>query len=363
MKQIMKHKKAIIILLVVLLAAGAGGYYFIHNQEKENQDNLNDSYSTSSMIDMNGNTHSFEKDEDGILNDSSGIGVAYSDTMKKYIESGNLFPGDLESSGYIFVYQPTVSGSSEESTDEVVQLSEDNAFYYMAVYRLPKEATSESQSYEQMFKEQYSHIEQIGETEDNIYYIAYNTDISQLNFSDEDKANIQELIEEIKNYKDYVCLYRLENSEEKTVGEFSAVSAQGDTVTQDVFSKYDITMVNIWSTTCEPCKEEMPELQELYEKLPDNVNFISICMDGADDTDLTQKILETYKSKFTVLYPDSALKKLVQDNYSAVPTTIFVDKNGNIVGDPMVGAPSGDVVQTYLDAIQERLDQLNSDAE
>ncbi|MEG0020092.1 MAG: TlpA disulfide reductase family protein, partial [Oscillospiraceae bacterium] len=62
---------------------------------------------------------------------------------------------------------------------------------------------------------------------------------------------------------------------------------EGNTITKDIFADYDLTMVNLWATTCGYCIEEMPELNELRKELQDegkSFNIISICMDiGSTD--------------------------------------------------------------------------------
>ncbi|MBQ7755573.1 MAG: TlpA family protein disulfide reductase, partial [Clostridia bacterium] len=57
---------------------------------------------------------------------------------------------------------------------------------------------------------------------------------------------------------------------------FSAKTLEGQKVTQEFFGQYDLTMVNVWASWCGPCKSELPELAELYGKLPENVGFLSI---------------------------------------------------------------------------------------
>ena len=58
---------------------------------------------------------------------------------------------------------------------------------------------------------------------------------------------------------------------------FKTVDLEGNEVTQDIFKDYDMTMINVWTTWCPYCIEEMPELETVYQKLPENVNFITIC--------------------------------------------------------------------------------------
>ena len=53
-----------------------------------------------------------------------------------------------------------------------------------------------------------------------------------------------------------------------SLSSFQTADLEGTTVTQDVFKDYDITMVNVWTTWCQYCVEEMPELEKVYRNLP-----------------------------------------------------------------------------------------------
>jgi thiol-disulfide isomerase/thioredoxin len=137
----------------------------------------------------------------------------------------------------------------------------------------------------------------------------------------------------------------------KSIGEFNTKTLDGSTITEESLKDYDLTMINIWATYCGPCKEEMKDLAKLYESLPENVNLTSICMDAADEADLAQKIVDSNGVKFKVIIPDDKLNESFL-NY-VVPTTFFVDKAGNMVGEPVMGARS---MEEYMNEIQKRLE-------
>lgn len=66
------------------------------------------------------------------------------------------------------------------------------------------------------------------------------------------------------------------------LNDFSTYDMNGNVVTQEIFSDYDLIMVNVWTTWCKYCIYEMPELARLKDMLPDNVNLITICDDATD---------------------------------------------------------------------------------
>ena len=64
---------------------------------------------------------------------------------------------------------------------------------------------------------------------------------------------------------------------------FTAQTLDGGTFSEKDLAAKDLTVINIWQTTCPPCIEEMPELASLAASLPDNVSLITWCLDGLDE--------------------------------------------------------------------------------
>lgn len=132
------------------------------------------------------------------------------------------------------------------------------------------------------------------------------------------------------------------------LGEFSAQDFSGNTVTNDIFADYDLTMVNLWTTTCSYCIEEMPVLNELRKEFQDDgisFNIISVCMDVGNTDDINdanlkkaQEIIEKTGVEYPNLIPDSVLLKGRLNGIQAFPESFFVDSEGNVVSEPYVGA-------------------------
>ncbi len=137
--------------------------------------------------------------------------------------------------------------------------------------------------------------------------------------------------------------------------EFTAKDLDGNDVTNDIFSQKDVTVVNIWGTFCSPCVEEMPELGKWAAEMPDNVQLVGILVDvpEGDENQIAaaKEILDAAKADFVNIVPSGKLVDWVA-NIMSVPTTILVDKEGRIIGEPMVGA----YVQGYKDAVEAYLD-------
>lgn len=137
--------------------------------------------------------------------------------------------------------------------------------------------------------------------------------------------------------------------------QFAAKDLAGDTVTNDIFARKKITVVNIWGTFCPPCIGEMPELGEWSRNMPEDAQLIGIICDanGENDTKTAgtaQKILKEAQADFVNLLPSKDLMQYLE-SVEAVPTTIFVDSAGNLIGTPVIGA---DVAQ-YKKRVAEYL--------
>lgn len=139
---------------------------------------------------------------------------------------------------------------------------------------------------------------------------------------------------------------------------FTTKDLDGNTVTESIFSEKDLTIINIWGTFCPPCIGEMPELGEWSNDMPDNVQLIGLISDisGDDDTehhDLAVEILEKADADFLQLIVNQDFTPIMQ-HIIGVPTTFFVDKEGNIVGEPIIGAD----VDGYKQFVEDYLNEL-----
>ena len=70
-------------------------------------------------------------------------------------------------------------------------------------------------------------------------------------------------------------------------------------------------MVNIWSTTCRFCIDEMPALEALSQSLPENVGLVSICIDASVNADAARSIVEAQGVTYPVLVDNARLGALL----------------------------------------------------
>ncbi len=122
---------------------------------------------------------------------------------------------------------------------------------------------------------------------------------------------------------------------------FKTTTLEGDTVTQDIFGDYDITVVHVWGTYCGPCIAEMGEYAKLGRELPGNVNLIGIVCDVYDgignNEKEAKKILGDAGAGFRNLRTSDSVYDVIE-NIQYIPSSFFVDREGHLIGDMLIGA-------------------------
>ena len=126
---------------------------------------------------------------------------------------------------------------------------------------------------------------------------------------------------------------------------FEGKDLDGNPVKSDeLFSANAVTVVNFWFTTCNPCVGELAELdalnKELAEKGGSLIGVNTFTLDGdeaaiSEAKDVLAKKGATYQN---VYFDSDGEAGKFTTNIFAYPTTYVVDRNGNIVGEPIVGA-------------------------
>ena len=139
---------------------------------------------------------------------------------------------------------------------------------------------------------------------------------------------------------------------------FTASTIDGSSFSPKDFAAADVTAINIWSTTCGPCVREMPELAEYAKTLPENLRIITWCLDAnisATCSEIEKYLNECGFTGITLASGDGDLQKLYEQ-LMYTPTTVFVDANGNQVGEPLIGA--GNISERYSAQFEAAMHQL-----
>lgn len=145
--------------------------------------------------------------------------------------------------------------------------------------------------------------------------------------------------------------------------DFSGEDFDGNKVDDSLFSGNAVTVVNFWFTGCKPCVAELSKLNELNDAIKSmGGEVVGINTETFDGNKTAIKeaasVLESQGVKYRNLSIDSssAAGKYASE-IMAFPTTILVDRNGNIVGEPMLGGiDNKDNYDTLMKQIQSVID-------
>lgn len=207
----------------------------------------------------------------------------------------------------------------------------------------------------------YAPAEWFGENEGYTYIISI-PELDQGKLNEEEWKAYQECREYMQTVKENISFIPIElESYETNLGEsipdFHSEDLLGNQITNEIFAEAELTVVNVWGTFCGPCIEEMPELAEWSDEMPEGVQIVGIVGDieGKEDTEhleLAKTIIEKADVNFTNIISNDDLEELMS-GIVGFPTTFFVDREGNIVGEPVVGAD----VAAYKRFVEEYLNE------
>ena len=142
---------------------------------------------------------------------------------------------------------------------------------------------------------------------------------------------------------------------------FEGKDLDGNPVKSDeLFSGNAVTVVNFWFTTCNPCVGELAELDALNKELAEKggaligVNTFTLDGDEAAISEAKDVLMKKGANYQNVYFDSDGEAGKFVTNIFAYPTTYVVDRNGNIVGDPIVGAITE---EKQAETLQKLIDQ------
>ena len=204
-------------------------------------------------------------------------------------------------------------------------------------------------------------------------YLADTIESGKEAFTDEELKTLTDDMETIRSLEEQIAEMENENAASDTTGQesdpenvspfknFSGMDFDGNSVDESLFSENDVTVLNFWFTGCKPCVAELPKLNELNAAIKsmggEVVGINTETFDGNEAAiQEASAILESQGAKYRNLSIDSASDagKYASD-IMAFPTTILVDRNGNIVGDPLLGGIDN---QDNYDALMKQIQSV-----
>ena len=141
-----------------------------------------------------------------------------------------------------------------------------------------------------------------------------------------------------------------ETEESMIAPDFTVVTADGKEVKlSDFFGKPIV--LNFWASWCGPCRSEMPDFDEKYQELGDDVQFLMVNMtDGSRETlDIAKAFVADSGFSFPVFY-DVNYDAAITYGVSSLPTTYFIASDGTLVAYGM-GAIDAETLQRGIDMI------------
>lgn len=108
--------------------------------------------------------------------------------------------------------------------------------------------------------------------------------------------------------------------------------------------------LNFWATWCPPCKAEMPEIEKLYQETKDS-DLVILAVDIGENLNTVKSFIDENKYNFKILL-DSDQNVASQYNITSIPTSYFIDADGNIVA-THIGSMTMDQMKSYIKSLDK----------
>ena len=188
-------------------------------------------------------------------------------------------------------------------------------------------------------------------------FLASTVESNKDSFSEEEYETLSKDIETIRGIEEEIAKLEKESAasessdnasskSDESTGVFKGFKGKdldGNDVDDSLFAKNKVTVVNFWFSGCKPCVGELSKLNELNEKLKEmGGEVVGINTDTLDNNEAgikeAKEILKAQGASYKNLTFDSnSTVGKYAGNIMAFPTTVLVDKDGNIIGEPFRG--------------------------
>ncbi|OEF99329.1 hypothetical protein BHF71_01690 [Vulcanibacillus modesticaldus] len=132
--------------------------------------------------------------------------------------------------------------------------------------------------------------------------------------------------------------------------DFVLTNREGEKVTLSQFKGKPV-FINFWASWCPPCREEMPFIQQAYEKYKGQVVFLEINETGSDTKEDAIAFMDENGYQMPILF-DYDLKVTNMYRAFSIPTSFFIDKEG-VIRVKQIGAMNFDMIESYIKEVLE----------
>jgi len=209
----------------------------------------------------------------------------------------------------------------------------------------------------------FANNEEIGRGEKYIQYLSTSEPNTE-DLSEEAKAAYEEIMADVKdNMKPTVVaglpVAAADGIQSIKNMQFTSQDLDGNEVDASFFKGQKLTMVNVWATWCGPCKQEIPEIAQIEGAYGGDVKVLGIVTDLNVDSskeqegtlDTAKEILAELNANYANIKVSPEIDSAIIKYVSGLPTTFFVDSNGDVVGELIIGARSLDDFKAAIDSL------------
>lgn len=141
-----------------------------------------------------------------------------------------------------------------------------------------------------------------------------------------------------------------ETTASEAAADFKVFDADGNTIKLSDFKGKGV-VVNFWADWCSPCRQELPDFMQAYEKYKNDVSFlmVNVSCESEEQIQSILKFAEDNSYSFPI-YFDKLQVASIAYGVRTIPLSVFIDKSGNIVGTHN-GVISKDSLENYIQKI------------
>lgn len=127
------------------------------------------------------------------------------------------------------------------------------------------------------------------------------------------------------------------------IPDFTVTTTDGEDVTlSELVATHEVTVLNIFTSWCGPCKKEFPAMQQVYEKYPDKIAILALSDEEDDTLDVLTKYKQDLGLTFMVARKEGKAESIPLGGY---PTSVILDRNGKVVFCQSGTMPEEDIVE------------------